>query len=214
MRRRATLLLAVLLVLPAAACGGDDDEDDAARITTTTTTAPTTTSAPDGASGTTASAYAGAVCSSIGAWYDRIDTAGMAFVADADELNGDDPAADKARVLGFLDEVIASTDELLAELEGAGAADTETGPEAARRLVEGISEVRALFAGAREETAGLPDDDAQAQAAGREGIGDALQESALTLYEELQEALAPADDPELSDAFRSTTACQDLSTVS
>ena len=213
MRRRATLLLAVLLALPVAACGGDDDGDDAARITTTSTTS-TTTGAPEVASGTSASAYAGAVCSSIGAWYERIDTAGMSFVADADEVDGEDPAADKARVLAFLDEVLASTDALLAELEGAGAPGTETGPEAARRLLEGITEVRALFAGAREETAGLPDDDAQALAAGREGIGEALQESALTLYEQLQEALAPADDAELSDAFRSTTACQDLSTVS
>jgi hypothetical protein len=220
--RRSTVLLALLLLLPAAACGGGDDgdADDAA----TSTTAAPTTEAPEtgteteteqaGAGTATPDAYAADVCGSIGGWYDEINTASTALVQDAGSLTEEDPSAGKDLVVTFLDDAIGFTDDLIVDLEAAGVPDTESGEETAERLVAGIGDVRALFSGARDDTAALPADDPQAVAAGLQDIGTALQESATAVGANFQEVLGSIEDPELSEAFETAAPCQELSEAS
>jgi hypothetical protein len=222
--RRSTTLLALLLLLPAAACGGGDDGDDDAA---TSTTAAPTTEAPETeteteteteeeqAEGTaTPDAYAADVCGSIGGWYDEINTASTALVQDAGSLTEEDPSAGKDLVVTFLDDAIGFTDDLIVDLEAAGVPDTESGEETAERLVAGIGDVRALFSGARDDTAALPADDPQAVAAGLQDIGTALQESATAVGANFQEVLGSIEDPELSEAFETAAPCQELSEAS
>ncbi len=207
--RRSPLLLALLALAPLAACGGDDDEPAASESTASTETTADTDAddavAPDD--------YAEGVCGAIAGWYDDIDVASTSLVDDANTLS-EDPAAGKDLVVAFLDDAIAFTDDLVEDLEDAGAPDTETGEDTAEKLVTGIEDVRELFVGAREDTEALPADDPMALGSGLQDIGAALQESATAVGAQFEEVLSSVDDPELGEAFEGAAACRDLATLS
>ena len=204
MRRSATLL-AVLLLVPAAACGGNDDGDAPTEPAPTEDAAGPGTVAPD--------AYASDVCRAIDAWFDRINAASAALVEDAGAADQQDPAAGKARVVGFLDEAIGLTDGLVADLEGAGVPETGAGQETADRLVAGIGDVRTLFVDARDDTAALPTEDREVLDTGLEDIGASLQDSATAVGANFQEVLTSIEDPVLADAFETVGPCQELTTA-
>ena len=229
--RHSSPLLALLLLVPVAACGGDDDEaaqdkidaqserEEAAGDEETESEEESESEAGSeddegSGSGGTASAddYADGVCSSIGTWYEEIETASQGLVSEAETLS-EDPAAGKQLVLDFLDDAIGLTDTLVADLEDTGVPDTETGPETADKLVGGIEDVRELFQQARDDTDALPADDPQALGTGLQDIGTALQESATAVGANFEEVLSSVDDDELAEAFEGAASCSDLATI-
>lgn len=204
--RRSALVLALALL---AACGGGGDDEAAGR----SETAQTSTVGGGTVGGVTPEDYAGDVCRSIGSWYDEIDQASTALLADADQIE-EDPAAGKALVVGFLDDAIGFTDGLIAGLEEAGVPETDGGQRTADELVAGIEEVRELFRGARDDTEALPTDDPQALGTGLQDIGAALQDSATAVGANFEAVLSSVDDPELASAFQDAPACQELTSIS
>lgn len=221
--RRSTAIPTLLLLVTLVACGGDDESAAPTSTTTTTTAADeetTTTTAAGESESEPASegdgstdAYADGVCRSISSWYDEIESASTALVADAESLTDEEPAVGKELALSFLDDAIGLTDGLIADLEEAGVPDTESGPETADRLVVGISDVRVLFQGARDDTAALPADDPLALGTGLQDIGATLEESAIAVGDNLAQVLSSVQDPELADAFESAASCQELATI-
>ena len=227
--RRSPALLALLLLLPIASCGGDDDEaatDEAETQTESGTEtesesesegdseseSETERSGSGGGSGAAVPAdeYAEGVCTSIGTWYEEIQSSSRSLAESANTTSSD-PAAGKQLIVDFLDEAIGLTDDLTTDLEGLGHPDTETGQETAADLVSGIGDVSELFSGARADTEALPVDDEEGLRAGLQDIGASLQESATAVGANLQEVLSSADDPELGEAFDAAPSCAGLS---
>lgn len=230
MRRSPALLALLLLVVPLASCGGDDDEaaqdetttasetdgeseseTDAESETDTESESETERSGSGGAGGgaVPADEYAEGVCTSIGTWYDEIETSSRDLVEGASDTTND-PATGKQLVVDFLDDAIGLTDDLTSDLEGLGYPDTETGQDTAEELVTGIGDVNELFSEARADSEALPVDDEEALVTGLQDIGASLQESATAVGANLEAVLSSVDDPELAQAFEASPTCAEL----
>ena len=228
MRRSPALLALLLLVVPLASCGGDDDEaaqdetttasetdgeseseTDAESETDTESESETERSGSGGAGGgaVPADEYAEGVCTSIGTWYDGIETATRKLAREFPAT--DDPGTGRGLVLDFLDDAIGLTDDLTTNLEGVGVPDTETGPETAGKLLDGNADVRQLFVNARADTEALATEDRNELESGLQDVFASLQESATAVTATREEVLSSVDDPELIEAFEASPACQE-----
>jgi hypothetical protein len=180
MRFLGLSICVVAAALALAGCGGDDQPQ------------------AEGGDEPTAQAWADEVCTRIDGWQQELRD----IVAAEEEGSGMEAVRQK------LDRAAAATDDLLTDLQGIGAPDTESGSEAK-------DEVDALAESTKERV-----DRIRTDAEDAEGAGDALQIAAsiaTELDEAQQEARATFDrvqdlDPagELRDGIESSESCDEL----
>jgi hypothetical protein len=199
-RSRSSLLhrlpiwsLAVVAMVVLSACGGDDSGGEP--------TATQTSAAPALADADT---YATNMCTAIGDWATSIQERNETM---QEELVGETSAEGvKQRVVTFLDDAIASTDQMLEQIDETGAPDVENGDEVHQQLVGALESARTVLADARETVDQLDSDDAQAMGQGLQELGASIQ----TAFEDISNPLETLENEELDQAFSENAACTEL----
>lgn len=178
---RRTIAAAVLLVL--VACAGADDR------------------ARDG--GADPRAWLATVCGATRGWVDEI-------VALNQELQGDLDAPNvrqlKDTMVGYFEDILAATDEMIAEVDGAGVPDVDGGGATADAISSGLRDARDVLQEARDEAVDLPTGDRRAFGEELQVIGQDVQ----TSLGEVGRALGEMDSPELDRLAENVPACREL----
>lgn len=180
MLRSKTISLIAGMALFVSACGGDDD---------------------GGGDSVSAGDYASDICTAFFDWRDAIQERqtelGSSLGPDAAPQEGKDA------LQGFLDDVVAASDQLVEDVDAAGTPDVENGEEAADALQTTAERARDRLAQAQDEVADLPTDSPEAFGEAADQFGDDIQ-AALGDIEGLQDI----ESPELEQALDEEEACQ------
>jgi hypothetical protein len=182
-RRSLTAMVAASLVL--AACGGDDDGDG-------------------GGDSVSAEDYASAVCTSTQDWVGGLQKR-------ATDLQGAlgsnaTPEEGKNALAGFLDDVLADTDDWVAALDEAGVPDVDGGEAAADELRSAAEDAKGVLEDTRARVDDLPTDDEQQFAREAGEVGSATQES----LGKVGDAISEPESKDLRDALQDAPACSQL----
>jgi hypothetical protein len=185
MRKRMMMVLVALGILMTGACSGSDGGSNG------------------GAGGETVSAeaYATGVCSAIADWVDEIQGLNEDLQANLDPSSID---ALKDAMVTFLDDVIASTDTVIADVEDVGIPDVDDGDAAAQHLLTGLRESRGVFEDARDRVEAMPTDDPAAFGEELQTVGTDIQTSMSTIGEDL----GRFESPVLDDVSKDIPECE------
>ncbi len=184
MRKRIAIVLVPLGILIASACSGGTT---------------------DGADGETVSAetYATGVCGAIADWVDEIQALNEDLQANLDPSSIDSL---KDAMVTFLDDVIASTDAVIADVDDVGVPDVEDGDAAAQHLLTGLRDSRGVFENARDRVEALSTDDPQAFGEELQTVGTDIQTSMSTIGEDLGQF----ESPELDEVSKDIPECEEV----
>ena len=215
--RRPAIVVAVaggLAVTALAGCGGGDEaattvattEAPAADVTTAaaTTEAATTSAATEAASTTPADQWVASVCGALSTWQNDLTTG----VPDLTAITDLDAA--KETLGGYLDDVTASTDTLVQEIQAAGVPDVEGGDDIASEFRTNLESVRDSFSNAKTELESLSTDDPNAFAAGLEDIGTALNQAGTDVGQAFDRLASEHPTAGLNEVAANEPACQSL----
>lgn len=180
-RRPAVLLLMVVFV--AGACSDGDDGGPQ----------PETVSATE---------YLTGVCGSVASWVEEIQGLNEDLSANLDPTSLESV---KESMLGFLDDVIASTNTVIDEVEGVGVPDVENGAAAAETILTGLRESRGVFEDARDRVDAMATDDPAAFTQELQAMGTDLQTSLSDIGEELE----TFEVPDLDEASEDVPECDE-----
>lgn len=178
---RATLAGVIL-----AACGGGGDSDKAS-----------------------ASAWVQDVCTGLTGWLQELQRESTGLQQSVGATPGDLNSA-KADLVEFMTNAVGSTDEMIDEVQAAGAPDVDKGDEIQSGLEDGLDEIRQAFADAKTQAEGLSVDDPAAFAQGAEELSASLQEAGEKAEGSLNDLGERYDAPSLDKAFEDEPACQQL----
>jgi hypothetical protein len=151
-----------------------------------------------------ADAYADRVCGALTDWMSAIEEGNTTLQSSLE--NETDLEQVKQRLLEFLDSTIASTDDMLGTIEGAGAPDVDNGEQIHDELQNLLGQARTAFQDARETVDGLDASDPQALGTGLQELGTSLQ----TAFDDVQNPLENTDSTELDEAFAANETCTSL----
>jgi hypothetical protein len=184
----------VLTLFLLAGCGGDDSSGEP---TSTATGSPTEALAD-------ADTYATNMCTAITDWATSIQERNTTL---QEELQGETSVEGvKQRVLGFLDDAIASTDQMLEQVDEVGVPDVENGEEVHQQLAGALQSSRDVLADARDTVDQLDSDDPQAMSQGLEELGASIQSA----FADISSPLESLENEELDEAFSENAACTEL----
>jgi hypothetical protein len=205
-KNRFKLVLGVLLIaLTLAACSSDDNGGGDTGGTTTGGTTTGATATTGGGETVSAAEYAKSVCTTMSTYVNDVTNLSNTFAS------GLDPSADLAgqrdAVVGFLDDVLTSTDKLITNLEAAGVPDVDNGQEIVDKIKASFAQAKSVIAEAKDKVQNLSLDDPTAFATQLSGIGTAIQDSMTGIGTSLQ----TLSSPELEQAVASEPACSSLS---
>ena len=206
MTNRWKLVMGVLLLaLVLAACSSGNDNSSGGG-TGGNTGGSTGTTATTGASGSvSASDYAKSVCTSM-----------QTYVTDVTNLSNNfasslDPSADLAgqrdAVVGFLDDVLTSTDKLIGDLEAAGVPDVDNGQQIVDAIKQSFEKAKGVIEDAKQQVQNLSLDDPSTFATQLSSIGTKIQGSMTDIGTSLQSL----SSPELEQAVAQEPSCASLS---
>lgn len=166
MRKRMAIVLVPVGILLAGACseagGGTNGGADVETVSAET--------------------YATGVCGAIADWVDEIQGLNEDLQANLDPSSID---ALKDAMVTFLDDVIASTDTVIAAVEDAGVPDVEDGDAAAQHLLTGLRDSRGVFENARDRVEAMSTADPAAFGEELQTVGTDIQTSMSTIGEDL-----------------------------
>jgi hypothetical protein len=175
MRKRRAIVLVPLGIIMAGACAGSDGGSKGGANAGTVT----------------AEAYASGVCGAIADWVGEIQGLNEDLQANLDPSSID---ALKDTMVTFLDDVIASTDTVIAEVENVGVPDVDDGDAAAQHLLTGLRDSRGVFQNARDRVEAMPTDDPAAFGEELQTVGTDIQTSMSTIGEDLGRFQSPVLD--------------------
>jgi hypothetical protein len=188
MRAKLSVALLSLSVFALGACSGPDGgTNDRAE--------PDTVSATE---------YVTGMCGAIAGWVEDIQGLNEELTANLDPTSIESL---KNAMVGFLDDVIASTDTVIEEVEGIGVPDVENGEAAAETILMALRDSRAVFEDARDRVDGLATDDPAAFSEALQAMGTDLQTSLSGIGEELDSF----EVPELDEASEGVPECDQAS---
>ena len=143
--------------------------------------------------------YAEEFCGSASDWLDEIQSG-------AEEMTSKltpDPEEVKELILGYLEDVIAKTEETIGEIEDIG--EPEGAADFHEEALDVFEEAQTAFEDARDQVEELDTSDPQALGTSLQNIGTELQDKG----NELQERTSNVPD-ELQSAFEDEESCSDL----
>jgi hypothetical protein len=176
--------LPILLVALAAGCGGSDPE------------------------GVPPDRWAADVCGSLEQWQETLEERQQeltASLADVESL-----AEGKSQLQSFVDDVLAQTDELLADVERAGTPAVEDGAALAQDLRMAFGRLKTAFQQARSRTDQLATEDPEAFERDVTKIGERLMQELAASQETFGGIGSKYDVPELDEAFEEEPSCRAL----
>jgi hypothetical protein len=154
----------------------------------------------------------------VDAWVDDVCESGLRWREDlarrarhlTDELDtADDLEEARDRYVAYFDDAVDRTEELLEDLDGAGAPALERGEDVARDLRAAFATAHRVFADARAQARRLPPDDQDAFEREIRDLSATLEERAQTL----DDAFRRIDTyglEELDRAFAANSDCREL----
>lgn len=175
MRKRMAIVLVPLGILLAGACAGSEGGSNGGADAETVS----------------AEAYATGGCGAIAGWVDEIQGLNEDLQANLDPSSID---ALKDTMVMFLDDVIASTDTVIADVEDVGIPDVDDGDAAAQHLLTGLRDSRGVFENARDRVEAMPTDDPEAFGEELQSVGTDIQTSMSTIGEDLGRFESPVLD--------------------
>jgi hypothetical protein len=148
------------------------------------------------------------VCTALVSWRDDVQaSAGELGSAVQESASAEDL---RSQLSGFLSDVVARTDDLLEEVDGAGTPDVDQG-EAIRTDLQGVlGDVREVLAKAEEDAQSLPTDDLASFASAAQELGTSIQTGIQDVGTTFDDLNAKYDVPELEDAFQANENCSGL----
>jgi hypothetical protein len=185
---RPTLLALIALALVLPACGGDGGGGGGDRVE------------PD--------AWAADVCGSVGTWLDDVQKRSGEIGKTAEQADSLEEV--KREFIAFFEGVTGRTDEMLAEIEAAGAPDVDEGEAIAQDLQDSIRPLRDALVDAREQAEDLPTDDQQAFAEQAVAAGQTVEKAGTDVQTAFERLDSEYDAPELQRAFEEEQACAKL----
>jgi hypothetical protein len=150
-----------------------------------------------------AEAYATGVCGAIAHWVEEIQGLNEDLQANLDPSSID---ALKDAMITFLNDVIASTDAVIADVEDVGVPDVEDGDAAAQHLLTGLRDSRGVFESARDRVEAMSTDDPAAFGEELQTVGTDIQTSMSTIGEDLGQF----ESPELDEASEDIPECDEV----
>jgi hypothetical protein len=156
------------------------------------------------ASGVDPNAFATDVCTSAKDWVDTIQQGAQTFGGGLSANSSPEQIRDG--LVGFLDDAIAETEELIGEVEEAGVPDVDGGEEASQTLIDAFNRVKSAFEDARAEAQALPTDDQQAFMQGAQQLGTTVQQALTEIGQELE----TQENEDLKGEFDENEACNEL----
>lgn len=165
-------------------------------------------SACSGTEGVDPNKFATDVCTAAGDWVRTIQEGAASFGSGLSSSSSPEQIRDG--LVGFLEDAIAETDELIGEVEDAGVPAVDGGEDASETLTTAFEDVRVAFEDARDQAAELPTDDQEAFATQAQELGTTVQESLVAIGGELEDQ----ENDELAGAFDENEACTELQNAS
>ena len=188
MRGKRSAALLSLLVIVVGACSGADGGADGE---TNGEADPDTVSA---------TAYVTGMCTAVAGWVQDIQALNEGLAAELDPTSLESL---KSGMVGFLDDVIASTESVIGEVEAVGIPDVDNGEATAERILTALRDSQDVFERARDRVAGLATDDPTAFTEALQTLGTDLQTSLSGIGSELETFAVP----ELDEASEDVPEC-------
>ena len=184
---RALLIPILAACLALAACGGDDDDGDGGSDNTVS-----------------AEAYATDVCVSTQEWVSDLGTR----ASDLTKSLGTNVSAEEGRdaLSGFMEKVIADTDDWVRDVTDAGAPDVDGGEQAAEDFRTAAKDAKRVLEDTKASVDDLPTDDEEAFSREATKVGDATRES----LGKVGDAMSARDSAALRRAFTDVPSCKKL----
>jgi hypothetical protein len=152
-----------------------------------------------------AEAWADEVCTSLASWQTDVESwrgdlaSALTDVSSVEDVRGE--------LATFLANAVERTDELLADVDAAGAPAVEGGDDVAETLESSLTQVRDTFEQARAEAEELPTDDPGAFVTGAQEVATSIGLGVSSAVSALQDLSA---DPGLASAIGESSACSEL----
>ena len=217
-RLRPRLALAAVLALGTVgfvACGGGDDSGKSAPSTgggSTESSAPDASSS--GSTGTSSGngveieAWAGEVCGAVGTWLDGINASNTKLNEDVQGLTDLNQIRDV--LVGFLNDSVSLTDDMINGVKAAGAPNVKNGEQLSADLVAALSPVKDTFEKAANDAKSLPTNDPTAFSQAATKLGQSITDSQSEFSSSFDALQEKYDDPALNTAFDQVPACAQL----
>ena len=146
--------------------------------------------------------YASDLCTALIAWTEVVRTSQEELQESAEP--GRSLEDDRQALQQVVDEAVDASDQLVEDLESAGAPDAENGEEAADAFRTAAADTRSELEDAQDEVAELPTDSPEAY---RTAVDEFVAELSGTL-DGIDDQLQDVDAPELERALDEASACQ------
>jgi hypothetical protein len=190
----------VLVALTLAACSGGDDGGGGGGTGGAAT-------GGDTSQNVSAEAYAKSLCTSMQTYITDVTDLSNTFVSNLDPSA--DLAGQRDAVIGFLDDVLAATDALISDLEGAGVPDVEGGADITSAVKQSFDRARSVIEDAKSQVQGLSLDDPTQFASRLSDIGTTIQ----TSLGDIGGSLSALNSPQLSEAVAAEPACASVASA-
>ncbi len=194
---RASAITAVALSLgvTAVACGGGSSSSSGSTSTTA-------------ASKLSASQWIGQVCGTLTNWKNDLTTKSNNFQS---QVSGStDLQQAKSGLVSFLNSTVSSTNEMISQLQAAGAAPVKDGSAISQALVGGFQQIQVSFSQAQTQAQALPTDDPQAFSNQAKALGTSLDNAGNTAGKNIESAVNKYPSDRLDQEFNANPACQSV----
>ena len=180
-------LLAVVvtaLALAASGCGGDGGGNEV--------------------EGASPDQWSGDICTAVADWAQDLQTR-----AGQPPKNTRTVADVRAALVDFISDVVARTDEMLADVKAAGQPSVEDGDKISRDLQTRLQSLRTTLVKARQTVQRLPDDPSKFGPAAQD-LGASIQKAGSDIGDQIDQLDEKYDAEELSKSFNDSSRCSDL----
>ena len=209
MRKSLSIVMAVAALAFLGACGasgGSSDGEKAETTTTvaekeTTTTAEETTTTEADTDTVEVEEWADSFCGSFGTWLDDIKTASSGV---GDQVTPGDIESAKTAIAGLFGDASQATQNLISELESAGAPDIEDGDQLVDDLIEKFEAFDEAAQSAQTDIAELETTDITTFQDEADKLTTQFQDEVQTVADSFGEIDAKYPSTELNDALNSS----------
>lgn len=153
--------------------------------------------------------YASSVCTAIDSWLEQVKDRSARLQEESQRIEGDLEQG-KSLIVGYLDDAISYSDQLVEEVEAADKPDLDHGEAIAGEVRTAVERARTAFVDAREEADSLSTDDPEAFRRQAREIGQTLGRQGDAIEEALEGVSDRYGANELDQAFSNEDACRDL----
>lgn len=160
-----------------------------------------------GSEGSSTEEWAREVCGALAAWQGSLEERAQTLTGDVLQS---EPAESKRLISDFLDEVVATTETMRAEVEAAGVPAVEDGEAIAGDFRAGLRQIQDAFVAAQEDVEAVPTDDPEAFQRELTQTAEELEQQGDRIAETLSSVDEEYGATELGEALAGQPGCADF----